>query len=262
MLLALTAVVGTTAAQAQVVLYKTNNFTGEKLEITEDWRVPGGTPWNDVVSSIKVPTGWKIMIYQHGFSGNSLELTKDWVADSAWKNQISSVKIISKFTFPEGAKRALSTLDSLSGIKPIQFRNVATGEYVVMLNDPRGGGALETGVAPDPKGWRIYQAADANPCNVEVKRVGWDQFNWSFYPGFVAVNHATRKPNNTAPSAPHDWYVEVLKPGVFKIKNKEGNYLEVIPNKTVKHIAAGNGKLISSEPAKTNNAYQEWEIRF
>ncbi|WP_038031578.1 hypothetical protein, partial [Thermonema rossianum] len=91
----------------------------------------------------------------------------------------------------------LETLGDLKSYKQVQFRNVQTGEYIISWNDPRGGGVLESSQKPDDKGFRFYQAANAAPGNCEIKRIGWDAFNWSAYPKFIAVNHAKRIPNTT-----------------------------------------------------------------
>ncbi|MBA4851900.1 beta/gamma crystallin domain-containing protein [Emticicia sp. BO119] len=78
-------------------LYKSTNFTGEKLDIAGNWSAASNMAWNDKINSIKVPAGYKIVIYENGpNNGKSLELTSDWVADSNWKNKISNINILSK----------------------------------------------------------------------------------------------------------------------------------------------------------------------
>lgn len=64
------------------------------MEISEDWRSGGGQHWNDVIKSIKVPAGWKIIVYENGFSGKSFETTKDWTGPAPF--EISSIKIVEK----------------------------------------------------------------------------------------------------------------------------------------------------------------------
>ena len=64
----------------------------------------------------------------------------------------------------------------------VQFRNRATGQYIVLKPDPRGGGALEGGNSPEPVPWYFYQAAgNPSPYNVEIKREPVNGFNWSNY---------------------------------------------------------------------------------
>lgn len=85
-----------TKMSAQVSLYKSNNYTGEKLEISSSWEASSNKAWNDNINSIKIPKGYRVTIYEHyaGIEGMSLELTSDWVADSKWKNKISNIKLI------------------------------------------------------------------------------------------------------------------------------------------------------------------------
>lgn len=100
-------VLAISSTSAQVILYKSGNFTGEKLEITDTWTSGGGgQPWNDAINSIKVPTGWKIIIHENAAgNGSSLELTSDWTADAGWKNKISSISVVSRRnTLNEGEK--------------------------------------------------------------------------------------------------------------------------------------------------------------
>lgn len=78
-------------------LYKSTNFTGEKLDISGNWSAASNMAWNDKIHSIKVPAGYKIIIYEDGpTKGKKLELTSDWVADSNWKNKISNISILSR----------------------------------------------------------------------------------------------------------------------------------------------------------------------
>ncbi|MFZ9955380.1 MAG: hypothetical protein ACO3E1_04575 [Flavobacteriales bacterium] len=140
----------------------------------------------------------------------------------------------------------------------VQFKNVATGEYIVLLNDPRGGGALETNANPASPSWYFYQAAGASKENVEVKRTGTTNFNWSAYPKFVAWNHAKRPGGHQAPTAPHSWYVIEVRPGVVTLQSN-GGCLTVVPGETVSHLK-GTGKLVVISPLKSGDKNQEWEI--
>ena len=148
----------------------------------------------------------------------------------------------------------------------VQFRNRATGQYITMRPDPRGGGALEGGAQPQANGWYFYQAAQ-NPSagNVEVKHKSVDGFNWSNYDttneagAFVAWNHAKRLPSAATPAAPHDWTIEQHQPGYFRIKEKSGKYLELTPNMAL-YIAGSTNPKIITRPANTASAHQQWEI--
>ena len=86
--------IGATDTYSQVELYKTFNFTGEKITISSDWSASSNPLWNDAVRSIKVPQGWEITIYEHGPTmGKSLTLTSNWVADNFWQNKVSNIKV-------------------------------------------------------------------------------------------------------------------------------------------------------------------------
>uniref|UniRef100_UPI0005715E6A hypothetical protein n=1 Tax=Thermonema rossianum TaxID=55505 RepID=UPI0005715E6A len=145
----------------------------------------------------------------------------------------------------------------LKSYKQVQFRNVQTGEYIISWNDPRGGGVLESSQKPDDKGFRFYQAANAAPGNCEIKRIGWDAFNWSAYPKFIAVNHAKRIPNTTAPNAPHAWNIEQVGSGVFIIKSGDACVTLVPGEKT--HLN-GPGSAVRLEKCQSGNKLQQWEI--
>lgn len=120
-------VLGISQAQAQVILYKSGDFTGEKLEITDTWKAVVG--WNDAINSIKVSTGWKIVIYEHGIgnaAGKSLELTADWVADGSWRNKISNISVVSR----------RNTLNAGEQLNTNERLYAANGAYVlIMQND-------------------------------------------------------------------------------------------------------------------------------
>lgn len=85
-------------AFSQVSLFKSGDFSGEKLEISKDWGYVSNMDWNDKINSIKVPKGWKAVAYEHcngeGMPhGQSIEITGDWTAPSEWKNKISGIRL-------------------------------------------------------------------------------------------------------------------------------------------------------------------------
>ena len=148
----------------------------------------------------------------------------------------------------------------------VQFRNRATGQYIVLKPDPRGGGALEGGNSPEPVPWYFYQAAgNPSPYNVEIKREPVNGFNWSNYDlrteeaSFIAWNHAKRHPSATTPAAPHDWYIEQASAGFFRIKFRNGEYLQLMPD-MVLYIRDSHGPKIITRPLEADNEYQQWEI--
>ena len=163
----------------------------------------------------------------------------------------------------------LTKLESLDALDvtatAVQFKNVATGQFIVLRPDPRGGGSLEGGGAPSPTPWYFYQAAGAERNNVEVKRKPVDGFNWSNYDlrtdeaSFIAWNHAKRHPSAAAPSAPHDWFLEELGAGIFGIKWRNGESLQLMPDLRL-FIRDSSGPKIISRATEVGNRYQQWEI--
>lgn len=174
-------------------------------------------------------------------------------------------------TAPVASTQTLDYINYLSDLdlsaEVIQFQNVATGEYIVLRPDPRGGGALEANANPDPIGWYFYQGQGAETYNIEVKRKGIDGFNWSNYDNaddnkaFIAWNHAKRAPNATTPVPPHDFYLEEAGKAEFRIKwRHNGEYLELMPNLRL-YIKDSKGAKIISRPLNTSNQHQLWRIK-
>ncbi len=89
-----------TIANAQVTCYKSNNFTGESMKISDNWVSKGASdPWNDAVHSIKIDQGWSIVLYEHvNNQGTVSEIieTGNWVAPSNWNRKISSIAVMKR----------------------------------------------------------------------------------------------------------------------------------------------------------------------
>lgn len=156
-------------------------------------------------------------------------------------------------------------LSELKNNTKVQFRNIGTGEFITLMPDPRGGGCLEGRLYPDEKGWFIYQADNAAAGNCEVKRNGFNNFNWSNYDNrddsksFIAWNHAKRTPNTITPQAPHDWTITEVSPGVFRIDWVSGECMEVMPLQPT-HIPGSKGSKVITRQIDANNQNQLWEI--
>ncbi|MCB9763802.1 MAG: hypothetical protein H6739_28795 [Alphaproteobacteria bacterium] len=165
---------------------------------------------------------------------------------------------------PNGLLRVnrVSEVDVTASV--VQFRSVATGDFIVLRPDPRGGGSLEGG--PQPEGWYFYQAAGAEAGNVEVKRRPVDGFNWSAYElrtdaaSFIAWNHAKRIPNAATPEPPHAWTLEDVRPGVLRMRNNSGRYLHIRPDLHLDYLRGTGPKLIT-QPSAPTDPQQHWEIR-
>ncbi len=80
-----------------VTVYWDADYKGNSKVFTADaaWV---GNDWNDQISSIRVPRGYKVIVYRDSnFRGASLTLNSDWTVTAAsreWNDQISSLKII------------------------------------------------------------------------------------------------------------------------------------------------------------------------
>lgn len=81
-----------------ITVYEHINFGGAFKTITSDWDVNASKEWNDRISSIRVPEGYKIQIFENIYSGASLILSADWSATEnspeAFNDIISSIRII------------------------------------------------------------------------------------------------------------------------------------------------------------------------
>lgn len=148
----------------------------------------------------------------------------------------------------------------------VRIKNVATGNYILYQADPRGGGVLQSGPSENASVWHFYQHADAATGNVEIKVPKMEMFNWSNYDmnnndanAFVAYNHAKRHPNNTTPAGPHDWTIEYVSDKSFRIKWKNGEYLEEVALAT--HLRNNStGKKPVTRPDDISNKKQHWII--
>ncbi len=83
-----------------ITFYEHGGFTGASKTIASDWDFSSSPEWNDRISSIRIPNGYKIQVFEHGqFGGASRILTADWsVAENspqAFNDIISSIKILS-----------------------------------------------------------------------------------------------------------------------------------------------------------------------
>ncbi|HWA34183.1 MAG TPA: beta/gamma crystallin-related protein, partial [Cyclobacteriaceae bacterium] len=62
-----------------VTLFRDANFSGPSVVITEDWDASSNMKWNDQISSIRIPAGYKIQVFEHtNFGGVSKTLSGDW----------------------------------------------------------------------------------------------------------------------------------------------------------------------------------------
>lgn len=94
-LLAFLLVASTT--HASITFYEHTNFQGSSHTIDSDWSYTHNQGWNDQISSVAVPQGWKVVLYEHNWGGRSMTLTSDWTANSwndFWNDRVSSIRVI------------------------------------------------------------------------------------------------------------------------------------------------------------------------
>lgn len=159
----------------------------------------------------------------------------------------------------------VTNLSQLTNGMPLQFRNPKTGKFIVLKNDPRGGGTLVVSNNLEPKGWQVYKASGAAQDNLEVKRKDITGFNWSNYPGRgadvggIAWNHAKRNPNATTPAAPHDWKLVPAGGGNFKIQwTHNSGFITIIEG--VKSHLGGNEDKVAVVSSGHPVELQVWEL--
>lgn len=91
---------GNSFSQGGVVFFQHDNFQGDNLTYSSGSYGTMPFNWNDVISSIIVPPGYKVTFYEHeNFSGESITIEGSWTVKSAtefWNDRISSF-IITKF---------------------------------------------------------------------------------------------------------------------------------------------------------------------
>lgn len=77
-----------------------HDFEGASMKLTGSWTIGGhnGFAWNDRISSIHVPEGMVIRVYEHGdFKGNYKDIQGFWKPsawDDFWNDRISSIEIL------------------------------------------------------------------------------------------------------------------------------------------------------------------------
>lgn len=87
------------SSQNFVTVYQ-HDFKGEEMHLYQDWTVGGnnGFYFNDMISSIIVPAGMKIIVYEHAnYQGRSLTIRGRWAPprwDDFWNDRISSIRVV------------------------------------------------------------------------------------------------------------------------------------------------------------------------
>jgi hypothetical protein len=82
---------------ANVTFFEHSNYEGSSRAIGSNWAYSSDRCWNDKISSISVPRGWKVVVYEHDFGGRSITLTSDWTVNrwnDFWNDRMSSIEVI------------------------------------------------------------------------------------------------------------------------------------------------------------------------
>lgn len=77
-----------------VNFFKGYSFNGNRLAygVGDYAQIPNG--WNDEISSIQIPQGLVVTIYEHAnFQGGAKTISGNWDAEYSWNNEISSFRI-------------------------------------------------------------------------------------------------------------------------------------------------------------------------
>jgi hypothetical protein len=100
----------TTPTGSAVIIYQDTNFRGDSRAVAADAsdldNLPGcggpGADWDDCISSIRVPSGWEVTVFEHdAYSGGSATFTTD-IEDlesrmgpcgGDWDDCISSIQV-------------------------------------------------------------------------------------------------------------------------------------------------------------------------
>jgi hypothetical protein len=130
--------IGFSNSFSQIVLYKTNNFTGESITITENWTFQKDWPkyknWNDVIQSVKVPAGYKVTLWGGAFGGGKQEITADWTGPGA-AGGISSISIEK---LPQATVATKNTLNKGETLKAGEVLTSQNGKYVLLMQEDDG----------------------------------------------------------------------------------------------------------------------------
>ncbi|HMN28582.1 MAG TPA: M12 family metallopeptidase, partial [Caldilineaceae bacterium] len=86
------------------ILFQHDHFRGEQFDLTHDMRDLHQVSFGDIASSLCVPAGWQIVVFEHAdFGGDRLDLTGETIIldlkhdqpnGQDWGDKISSVRVI------------------------------------------------------------------------------------------------------------------------------------------------------------------------
>lgn len=118
---------------AQVTVYEHNNYGGKSHTYTEGLHSLPGTIGNDVLSSVKVSSGWKVTLYEHDPNrGRTLVLTSDMseLAKENFNDITSNIKV-------EKATSS-NTLNAGETLIAGQQLTAANGKFMLRMQEEDG----------------------------------------------------------------------------------------------------------------------------
>jgi len=162
-ILILSVLIGSVSSFAQftdlgLAVFDYRNYEGQHQFITEDW-TSDETPLAFGIESVRIPQGWEVWLYQEAdFKGLHRVLKSNWDGngkkDWLWRNDIRSVRIVSKF-IPNPYLRDTRSNQGIALFKKKDFR----GEHKFITEDYTSlDGCLSYGIESIrvPSGWEIW----------------------------------------------------------------------------------------------------------
>lgn len=145
-----------------IILFEHERFGGASLSINSDWDASMNPDWNDRISSIKIPSGYKIIVYEHTQQkGVTMTLTKDWTianGNFTFNDKISSIKIVES-PKPKVIQPAVATSEITGGTYFIvtsvnnKFLDQAVVNGPIVLLDAKAQESQQWEVAPAGDGY-------------------------------------------------------------------------------------------------------------
>jgi hypothetical protein len=155
-------------------IYENANFEPPYLDLPLKDVEYVGDSWNDKISSIKVPEGYKLITFEHRqFAGNALEVTGDWTLSPnymSWNDRISSFRVVK---LP-----AIAQSNPISKPTPGNIEPLYPSSYVRIYDSPDFTNARqEYGLEPVKDLSAVSKAASAIYVREGYKMIGYDQPN-------------------------------------------------------------------------------------
>jgi hypothetical protein len=220
--IALTLLLCISVSRGCLTFYLDTETGGDPFVLCNSANIP--LEWNDQVSSIVVPSGWRATIYQdNDFSGESLDIfegTTNWGIDDPWNDKLSSVVIYAgcPVLFQDYDLSGPSFVMCESGDVPVDWKNQVSSIYVpsqwtvtVYQDFDYGflGNSMDNAVdisvgiwnAPDDQNDMIASVTISEGCPVFYEKIDWTGLSFVMCTsGDVPDNWKNRIGSTTVPS--------------------------------------------------------------